>query len=160
MEIIEYNEKYSENMKDLLIELQEFIVSIDDWKLNILTPEYREKYYKKTINEAFFKDGKIYLAVENGEVLGLIAGFIEKYDEFDRIDYACPKTGKISELIVSKNARKKGVGKGLLEKMELFFKQENCEYVHIDVFEPNANALSFYEKNNYVTRVRNLSKKL
>lgn len=160
MEIIEYNENYAEKVKNLLVELQEFIVEIDDWKLNILTPEYREKYYKKTINEVFFKGGKIYLAVENGDVLGLIAGFFDEFDEFDKIDYTCPKTGKISELIVSKLARKQGIGKALLEKMESFFKQENCEYVHIDVFELNANALSFYEKNNYVTRVRNLSKKL
>jgi len=28
MEIIEYNKNYSENVKDLLVELQEFIVSI------------------------------------------------------------------------------------------------------------------------------------
>lgn len=160
MEIIEYNENYAENMKDLLVELQEFIVEIDEWKLNILTPAYREKYYKKTINEAFFKNGKIFLAIENGEVLGLVAGFVEEYDEYDMIDYVCPKTGKVSELIVSKNARKKGVGKALLEKMESYFKQMDCEYVHIDVFEPNKNAVLFYEKNNYVTRVRNLSKKL
>ena len=42
MQIVEYDKKYTENVKDLLVELQEFIVCIDDWKLNIMTAQYRE----------------------------------------------------------------------------------------------------------------------
>ena len=47
--IIEYDEKYKEEVKDLLVELQEYIVSIDHWHLNIITPDYRKKYFEKTI---------------------------------------------------------------------------------------------------------------
>ena len=46
--IIEYNEIYDEQIKDLLVELQEHIVDIDEEGYNILTNEYREEYLKKT----------------------------------------------------------------------------------------------------------------
>ena len=57
MEIIEYKEKYAERVKDILVELQEYIVSIDNWHLNIITPKFREKYFEKTLNslEMFVK---------------------------------------------------------------------------------------------------------
>ena len=43
MEIIEYNEKYLEDVKDLLVELEEYIFSIDKDNLDQLHPEYRDK---------------------------------------------------------------------------------------------------------------------
>ena len=45
MEILEYNKLYKEDVKDLLIELQEYIVSIDKYHLNIISPQYREVYF-------------------------------------------------------------------------------------------------------------------
>lgn len=43
MEIEELKEKPFEQIKDLLVELQEYIVEIDNFKLNMLSKEYREK---------------------------------------------------------------------------------------------------------------------
>ncbi len=45
--VIEYTSKYDEEIKDLLIELQEYIVSIDKEKYNIITSNFREEYLKK-----------------------------------------------------------------------------------------------------------------
>jgi len=53
MNIVEYNDNYKEDVKNLLVELQEFIASLDIDKYNILTDEYREKYFNKTIEEYF-----------------------------------------------------------------------------------------------------------
>ena len=41
--IIEYEEKYLEDVKDLLVELEEYILTIDEDHLDQLHPEYREK---------------------------------------------------------------------------------------------------------------------
>ena len=60
----------------------------------------------------------VYLALENNKVIGLIMGYIRNYDEYDYLDYKCPRSGEISELIVSKNTRSKGIGKCLMQKME------------------------------------------
>lgn len=47
MKIIEYQPKYDEDIKDLLVELQIFIASIDKEEYNIITKEFRENYFKK-----------------------------------------------------------------------------------------------------------------
>ena len=161
MRIVEFSEKYTEDVKDLLVELQEYIVAIDDWHLNIMTPEYREKYFEKICIECLKGEGKIFLAIdENDKAIGLICGNITERDEYDKIDYTCPKTGNVDELIVSKSSRCGGVGQKLLEYMENYYRSIGCEYCHIDVFEPNILGKKFYDKHNYTTRLRSLSKKL
>ena len=45
--IVEYNNQYEEEVKDLFVELQEYIASIDKQKYSIITEGYREKYFKK-----------------------------------------------------------------------------------------------------------------
>ena len=49
MKIIDYNSMYDEDIKNLLVELQEYIASIDKEKYNIITESYREEYFKKTM---------------------------------------------------------------------------------------------------------------
>ncbi len=44
MKIIEYEDKYLEDIKDLLVELEEYIVSIDKDNLDQLHPAYRIKW--------------------------------------------------------------------------------------------------------------------
>ena len=43
MKIIEYEDRYLEDVKDLLVELEEYILSIDEDNLDQLHPEYRDK---------------------------------------------------------------------------------------------------------------------
>ena len=43
MKIIEYEEKYLNDVKNLLVELEEYILSIDVDELDQLHPEYRDK---------------------------------------------------------------------------------------------------------------------
>ena len=43
MKIIEYGEKYLEDVRDLLTELEEYIISIDKDKLDQVHPKYHEK---------------------------------------------------------------------------------------------------------------------
>ena len=43
MKIVEYEKKYLEDVRDLLVELEEYIISIDKDELDQLHPEYREK---------------------------------------------------------------------------------------------------------------------
>lgn len=150
--IIEYNEIYDEQIKDLLVELQEHIVDIDKEGYNILTNEYREEYFKKTIEEIKKYEGKMFLYKENNEILGLVVGLINN-EETKEYDFQAPKHGRISELIVTKKTRSKGIGKQLLDKMKEHFKENNCKAILIDVFGYNEKAISFYEKNGYHTRL-------
>lgn len=159
MEIIEYETKYDNDIKNLLEELQEYIVSLDPYHFNIMKDDYKDKIYLKDMEEVNNNKGKIYLAQEDNKIIGLIMGVIrEPVIEFDyeRLN----KMGDVIELIVTKNIRSKGVGHQLLSKMEEYFKNEDCYTINIDVFGYNDIGKNFYMKNGYHTRMMTVSKRI
>lgn len=160
MKIIEYEEKYLEDVRDLLVELEEYIISIDKDNLDQLHPDYREKMALLDLEEVNENSGKCYLAIEDNKVIGLIMGCLVKYEEYDFLDYKCPKMGEITELIVTKKVRSNGVGKTLMNKMEEYFKKLGCEYIKVDVFGYNENGIKFYKKDGYHTRMEIMIKKI
>lgn len=156
MKIIDYSTKYDENIKDLLYELQEYICSIDREKYNIMTNECREESFNKTIKEVNENNGIIFLAEDNNEIIGFIAGIIIEAE--NTYEFRGPKTGRVTELIVTKNCRAKGTGKLLLNKMEEYFRNNGCKRALIEVFEYNEIGKNFYYKNNYFNRVIDIMK--
>lgn len=158
--IIEYDSKYDEQIKDLLVELQNYLVDIDNWHTQILKPEYRENMFKLDMEKVRKQNGKIYLYIENNVAIGIIIGIIEEKDEIDKLTNDCAKTGSILELVVKNDIRGNGIGKLLLGKIEQFFKDVDCKRINIEVFGPNKKGLNFYEKNGYVTRDIIVSKKI
>jgi len=157
--IIEYDKKYDEEIKNLLVQLQEYIVAIDKEKYNILTPEYKEKYFAQTLEEVSKYKGKILLFKENNKIVGLIIGLID-CEECNDYDFVAPKRGRISELIVSKESRAHGIGSKLLTSMEEYLKSVGCQDVLIAVFGYNDKAINFYSKSGYHTRMFEMTKKL
>ncbi len=160
MKIVEYEDKYLNDVRDLLTELEEYIVSIDEDNLDQVHPEYHEKMALVDLDDVNKNNGKCYVAIENEQVLGLIMGTIPDYNEFDYLDYKCPKRGIITELIVTSKVRSNGVGQELMSTMERYFKNNNCEYVLVDVFAYNKNAIKFYAKKGYHPRMYTNIKKL
>ena len=103
MQIIEYNSKYDEQIKDLLVELQNYLIDIDDWHTQVMLSEYREENFKMDMRKVNTQEGKIYLAIENNLIIGLVMGVVEEKDEIDKLTNDCAKTGSIIELIVKNN---------------------------------------------------------
>ena len=85
MQIIEYSPKYDEQIKDLLVELQNYLVDIDDWHTQVTLSEYRETYFKMDMDKVKTQNGKIYLAIAEGNVVGLIIGIVDEKDEIDKL---------------------------------------------------------------------------
>lgn len=160
MEIIEYNSKFDNQIKDLLVELQNYLIDIDDWHTQIMSQEYREKYFQLDMEKVKKQNGKVYLAVNNDSVLGLVIGVVDEKDSIDELTNDCAKTGSILELIVNSNERGNGIGKLLLNQIESYFKSVDCVRINIEVFGPNQSALNFYKKNDYVVRDIIVSKRL
>ena len=147
--IVEYSDKYLEDIKDLLVELEEYIISIDKDCLDQLHSEYRDKMALLDLNEVKNYNGKCYLYIQDSKAVGLIMGTIPPYDEYDYLDYKCPKKGEITELIVTNKIRSKGIGQKLIAKMEEYFKSLGCECVLVDVFAYNEAGKNFYNKNDW-----------
>jgi len=160
IQIVEYDNKYLEDVKDLLVELEEYIVSIDKDDLDQVHFEYREKMAIIDLDDVNNNDGKCYIALNNNRAVGLIMGCIFPYDDYDYLDYKCPKRGEITELIVTQKIRAKGVGQALMSKMEEYFLSMRCEYILVDVFGYNNSAIKFYSKYGYHTRMLKMIKKI
>jgi len=158
MEIIEYCSKYDDNIKDLLYELQEYVASIDREKYNIVTEACREENFKATMEELDKNNGKLLLASVDSEIVGFICGIILEAE--DSCDFKAPKGGRVTELIVTKNCRAKGIGQALLDKMIEYFKSMGGKRVVIEIFEYNDIAKNFYYKNKYFNRVVEVMKKI
>lgn len=150
--IIEYDSKYDEQIKDLLVQLQQHLADMDKEGYNIVGNDYREKYFTKTLEEVEKCNGKILLFKENEKIVGLIVGLINN-DEIERYDFKAPKRGRITKLIVDKEYRGKQIGKQLLDAMKEYLKSNKCEKILIAVSGYNESAIKFYEKNGYHIRM-------
>ena len=153
--IVEYNSKYDEDVKDLLVELQEHLVSLDKEGFNIVGEEYREKYFENTMNTIKEKDGKIMLYEQEGKIVGLIVGIVNN-DKTIRYDFNAPKRGRITEFVISKEYRNKGIGKQLLNTMKEHLKSIGCKKILIAVFGYNEKAIKFYNENGYHVRMMDM----
>ena len=160
MEIQEYQDKYLNDVRRLLTELEEYIITLDKDGLDQIHNDYYEKMALIDLEDVKSNNGKCYLAIEGGKVIGLIMGTIPSYTEYDYLDYKCPKRGVITELIVSSQNRSKKVGEKLITTLENYFKSEGCKYVLVDVFAYNDYAINFYNKHGYHARMHTKIKKL
>lgn len=157
--IIEYNTKYKEQVIDLFVELQQYIVDLDKEGYNIISKGYGKRYYEETLEELYEKKGIMLLYVENDVVQGLVVGYINN-EEIDEYDFRAPKRGRVSELIVSNKFRGNDVGSKLLKEIEHWFRIHKCSDVLIEVFAYNLKGINFYEKHKYHNRVVEMTKKI
>lgn len=158
MRITEYSTEYQDDVKSLLEELQSYIAGLDREGYNILSVNFKEKYFEKTMEELRTNCGKLFLAEENGRVLGMIAGIICEAE--DTYSFRAPRRGRITELTVCEEYRGKGIGKVLLHEMENYFYEQNCKGITLDVFAYNARARRFYVQNGFFERTVEMMKKI
>lgn len=121
MEIMEYSEKYTEDVKDLLVELQIYLASLDKRGVIMLKDNYREGYFAYVTEEVKKNNGKIFLAQLHDEIVGLVVCKIFQGGGESEYTTSCPKIGFISDLIVAENMRGKRIGHWLLRKTNDFF---------------------------------------
>lgn len=159
MEIIDYSSEYSEKVKDLFVELQEYISLLDKEEFNVVGDDFREKYFLKTMEDVQRYEGKIFLALDGQELIGVIVGVINN-DIIDNYDFKAPKRGRIIDLVVSKKSQEMGIGSMLMQAMEDYFKSVHCSGVMIDVFAYNDNAYSLYTKLGYFNRTIQMMKNI
>ena len=150
--VIEYDSKFDEQIKDLLVQLQQYLADMDKEGYNIVGDKYKEKYFEKKLEEVKKCNGKILLYKDNDKIIGLIIGIINN-DETIRYDFKSPKRGRITELVVDKDYRGKGIGKELLLKMKDYLKSNGCEKIMIAVFGYNESAIRFYKENGFHIRM-------
>lgn len=159
IKIIEFEQKYENEVKDLLVELQEYLSSLDKRGVIVLKDNYRDGYFAFVTEECAKHAGRIFIAVENGHAIGMIVCKIFQGGGEDEFTTLCPKIGFISDLVITEDKRGQGIGKLLVKQAEKYFYENGCEYTQLEVFEPNQNAFELYKKLGFGVNCYYLSKK-
>ena len=108
-----------------------------------------------------YSNGVIYVAEHEGRVIGVIAGIVFQWSGESLLEASrARKVGRILELFVDPAHRGQNVGTMLMEKIEVFFKQNGCDVSRVEVFGPNVKAYRFYHKLGYHDRTFDMIKKL
>lgn len=162
MEIIftYYNESNFKDLEECMEKLQDFLVNIDSLKRLRRLPAYGKNYTKNLVKKIFKKDGLIILAYNKEEIVGCIAGIIEKQSKDNLLECIPTKQGRVLELFVFDGYRGLKFGKKLMQKLEDYFKKNKCDTIRVEVFEPNKNTHQFYQKLDYHDRVIDMIKLL
>ncbi len=159
VDVVAYAEADRERVKDLLVELQTYLASLDDRGVIVLKDNYREDYFAYLMGEIGKHEGKMFLARSAEGVLGLVVCKIFQGGGEQDITTSCPKIGFISDLVVTERERGRGIGMALLAAAEKYFAELGCAYTQLEVFAPNTKARRLYEKFGFETNCLYLSKR-
>lgn len=97
------------------------------------------KKFNKERGYAFREKEYSFIAKEGKKVMGFIS-----FKILGGVAY-------LSQIIVSKTTRGKGIGKRLIKKFESIARNKKCHLAYLETSERHKEALKFYKKNNYKT---------
>ena len=111
---------------------------------------------QRMVDDSEDMDGAMYVAEENGQVVGFIQGVIIDHRPgqdavFDAV-HAPRKDGWIGLLYVKPEQRGSGIGRALLDEMKRYFQGKNCDTLRLKVLSSNQRAIAFYEKYGLTAR--------
>jgi len=86
---------------------------------------------------------QVFVAIIDDEVVGLISCHVTT------LFHAAGKSGRITSLVVSSGARRKGVGKALLIQADKYFLEKECVKVEVTSSEHRKEAHEFYKAVGY-----------
>ncbi len=138
VKVIEFDEKYLNDVVDMYYELNRHECSLDK-SVKLLSKDEIRKLLNKWLKS---KNFHIFLAIEDKPV-----GFVS-------IRIYSPKTLvyekiiEVTDIFVLEEYRGKGIGKLLMNKVEEFAKQNNIKFIFLEVFRDNP-AFNFYKKLGY-----------
>ncbi len=116
-------------------------------------PNLTSKYTVDEVRERLSKEENgVFVAEQNGEVVGYV--FCDVIKEGNGL------TLYIDDLCVDPEARRCGVGKKLLDKAREYGAEKECNFLMLNVWEFNKNAVEFYEKYGFTTRTRHMEIKI
>ena len=145
IKIIEVNkgDHYMDQIEDLFSDLYEFMSSTG---LQMKIVEGGNKVWRNTIEKLTGgRYGSLFAAVLDDKVIGFTHGSIRYSADY----MGGLKVGHITHLFVAPDFRSTGVGKDLLDRIEIWFKSKGVHSYELQVLCDNSLGLNFWEKNGY-----------
>ena len=149
MEITEYNPSHFDLIVKLMNEFSKYLEASDKTKITTFQDGGAFHFTNKMVTFANEKNGKVFVAIEGGKVVGFVGGHIANLSEDEKFEVSYKKPGEIRELFVTSKYRKKGIGKLLLNELEKHFKNIGCDVIKLSVLSVNIKARTFYESSGF-----------
>lgn len=140
--IREYKEQDEKALKQSIIDLQNYECAFDPEMLS--GEETVDAWFNHVLEENKQKDGRIYIAENNKKAIGFISLRIEP--KGNEILLPSVKSVFITDFIIQKEFRGKGIGKMLLAKADEYAKTKSISYIKLSVFAANTNVVELYHK--------------
>jgi len=136
MEIIKYQEKYKDQIIDLILHIQN-----EEAKINLSIEEQPDLL---NITEFYEKDGgQFWLAIDKDDVIGTI-GFMN-YGNNNAV---------LKKFFVRADCRKRKVGLALYETLYIYLKENDYKQILLDTPSVAKQSHSFYEKAGFRKTVK------
>jgi ribosomal protein S18 acetylase RimI-like enzyme len=152
VKIREYQESDRAVFVKLMEQLMDYIASIDDLKRIRRMPEFGESFTQRMLKNVAENNGIIYVAELDSELVGVVVGTIPDQTKEDLLEHVPSKFGEVLEIVVKAGYRGRGVGTMLMNKLEEYFKENNCNILGVGVLAPNKDAHRLYGKLGYEDR--------
>lgn len=152
IQIRPYKSTDSEQVEILFNNFQDYLVALDPLHRLTRSKDYEKKYLPNLLRRLKKESGKLFVAVMDKEIIGLVACIIEPLSANDRMGLVPTKSGRVIELYVEKEYRGTGLGKQLMEFVENYLKKQKCDSICLEVFGPNISAHKFYKQMGYTDR--------
>ena len=148
MLIIDFDKaRHLDALRACLIELQDYESELDPR----IPPgaEVVDEFIPRLLRNCRLSDGKILMAEVDGEVAGFVAVLSKvRNEEPEEGDY---EFGLVTDLVVLKSFRNKGIGRQLLEAAEVFAKSRGVRWLKIGMLAGNQAANKLYSSMGYST---------
>lgn len=156
----EYTEENREDLQACIENLQKHIVDTDPLHRQIVPLGYGKSYTDKLLKAVSEKEGKIYFALYEDRIAGVIAGSISPESPGGTLEVVPTKTGWVRELYVYPEYRGKGIGSVLMQILEDYFRSKDCKVILLNIFAPNTESHDFYISKGYADRDITMIKEL
>lgn len=95
-------------------------------------------YFRRRLDGA--GDGVVFVAEDNGDVIGYIAGAIRPNEPYRR-----GSRSELENMFVRADARRSGIGSSLVNAFVTWSRQQGADEVYVSAYFDNERAVSFYE---------------
>lgn len=152
VKVREYQESDRTGFVKLMEQLMDYIASIDDLKRIRRMPGFSESFAQRMLQKIAEDNGIIYVAELDSELVGVVVGTMPEQSKEDQLEHVPSKFGEVLELVVKAGYRGKGIGTMLMNKLEEYFRENNCSILGVGVLAPNKDAHRLYVKLGYKDR--------
>ena len=139
--------------------LHDYLVDIDPDKRLRRQPNYGQVFSQELFDFINNGQGKIFIACDNNIPIGFSAGAIDKQSDKNLLEVIPSKLGVVSDIFVVEKYRRQGIGKQLLNKLENYLKDLDCDTLWLNVLDFNP-AHNLYSKLGFRNREIGMMKKI